>query len=523
MDQKPLLEVRNLNIQFPNKSGFHTVVENISFELQQGEILGIVGESGSGKTMTALSIIGLLSNAAHVSEGSLLFSEKELLSMNEKERRSLKGNEISMIFQEPMTSLNPVMKIGKQVEEVLHLHDKFPKEKLRKKTLEMLRNVGLDADLVYQKYPHQLSGGMRQRVMIAMAMICEPKLMIADEPTTALDVTVQEQILQLIQKLNQEHGTAVIFISHDLGVVKSICSRAVVMCKGKIVESGSVEELFHNPKKDYTKKLLEAVPARQKNKSHNSFIMDRQRTEVLVVDGLNVYYKEKQNRPLEGPIRRQVLKDISCKLYKGEILGIVGESGSGKSTLAKSIVGLVDDLTGTITTNGLNPQMVFQDPYGSLNPSKKIEWILEEPLKIQGGYTKDERKRKVKEILEQVGLEEQYAKRYVSQLSGGQRQRIGIACALMSNSKVIILDEPVSSLDVTVQMQILKLLLHLREKYELSYLFISHDLNVIRQMCDRVCVLYHGEIIETAEVEELFCNPKQNYTKALLESVPKWW
>ncbi len=516
-----LLEVQDLRIVFPKKKKLHTVLEGVSFELMEGEILGIVGESGSGKTMTALSVIDLLSKEARIQEGRIFFGGNDILQMQEQERRKLKGKEISMIFQEPMTSLNPVLKIGDQIEEMIRLHLNLDKKNWRRKVLESLEQVGLsNFDEVYEKYPHQLSGGMRQRVMIAMAMICEPKLLIADEPTTALDVTVQAQILHLIQKLNQEHGTAVIFISHDLGVIKHICNRALVMNEGKIVESGTMEQLFGDPKEEYTKKLLEAVPTKDnKLRPTNSNLSPEV---ILEVKQVNAFYQEKQKSILAAKERRQILDQVSLSLHKGEILGIVGESGCGKSTLAKTIVGLTDDYTGEIKTNGLRPQMVFQDPYGSLNPVKKVGWILEEPLKIQGGYTKLEREEKVLALLKQVGLQEKHAGRYVSELSGGQRQRVGIACAIICNAKVVILDEPVSSLDVTVQMQILKLLQKLRKEYDLSYLFISHDLNVIYQMCDRVCVMYQGKIVETGDVEQLFQHPQHDYTKSLLESIPTW-
>lgn len=514
MDEKYLLEVKNLNIGFDN----NYVVDNISFTMEQGEILGIVGESGSGKTMTALAIMGLLPKNAKIAGDEIMFCGRNLLTLADREFRNLKGKELSMIFQEPMTSLNPVRKVGVQVEEMLIKYETMEKQQRRQRVIQIFEEVGLmNASPIYHQYPHQLSGGMRQRVMIAMAMICRPKLMIADEPTTALDVTIQAQILELIQKLNREYNTSILFISHDLGVVKSICSRALVMCQGKIVEEGSVEELFYRPKEKYTRKLIEAVPGKNKRILHTMVLEEE--SAVLEIHQLNTFYEEKQKKLFSGKKKKQILKNVELTLKKGEILGIVGESGSGKSTLAKAVTGLLKDMQGSIELNGIKPRMVFQDPYSSLNPVKKIGWILEEPLKIKGGFTKKQREEKVFRILEQVGLEKEHAGRYIYELSGGQRQRVSIANAIILNAGIIVLDEPVSALDVTVQAQILKLLLNLREEYQLSYLFISHDLNVIRQVCDRVCVMYQGEIVETADVEELYHNPSHDYSRKLLQSI----
>lgn len=543
----PIIKVEDVTIGFNHKGGTNKVVDKVSFQLEEGEILGIVGESGSGKTMTALAIMGLLSNDAEVLEGSILFEHKDLLKLKPEELRKINGNQISMIFQEPMTSLNPVITIGHQIEEMLLLHESgLHLNERRKRILEALQEAGLrEVDELYHKYPHQLSGGMRQRVMIAMAMICNPKVLIADEPTTALDVTIQSKILKLIKKLNQEHGTSVILISHDLGVIKSICKNALVMQDGKIVESGLVEDIFSKPGKEYTKKLLAAMPTRDKKKKGS---MDNEKkTEVsdskeavvkydeksdtealsktdevgtiLEVKDLDVFYEDNSKKIFSKRKRKKVVNKVSLSVKYGEILGIVGESGSGKSTLAKAIAGLIKEVSGEIELNHVKPQMVFQDPYGSLNPAKKVSWILEEPLKLAGGYTKAERKEKVLQVLNEVGLNEKYGDRYISQLSGGQRQRVAIGAALIQNSKLIVLDEPVSALDVTVQAQILELLKKLRAEHDLSYLFISHDLNVIYQMCDRVCVMYQGEIVETAAIDTLFQQPNHPYSKKLLETI----
>ncbi len=540
-EKKFLLTAEHITIGFPHKGEMNKVVNDVSFRLREGEILGIVGESGSGKTVTALAIMGLLNiktttyktplfpKEATILEGSLLFEDKELLKIKPEEFRKLKGKQISMIFQEPMSSLNPVMTIGYQVEEMLVLHETELNQMERKeKTLTALREADLaDVETIYNQYPHQLSGGMRQRVMIAMAMICNPKLLIADEPTTALDVTIQKKILELIKKMSETHGTSVILISHDLGVIRNICTRACVMQDGRIVEEGFVEELFTNPSKDYTKKLIAAMPSREnKNVKSIEVILENHKDKleqlgqenILEVQNLNIYYTDTPSKPLEKKKKKQVVENVSLTLAHGEVLGIVGESGCGKSTLAKAIVGLIEEKTGDIILNSSKPQMVFQDPYGSLNPAKKVSWILEEPLKLVGGYNKKERKAKVLQTLSEVGLEGNYSERYLSQLSGGQRQRVAIGVALIQNSKFIVLDEPVSALDVTVQAQILDLLKKLRKEYDLSYLFISHDLNVIYQMCDRVCVMYQGKIVETATIEELYHNPQHPYSKKLLEA-----
>jgi len=558
----PLIKVEDVTIGFRHKGSVSKVTDKVSFQLGEGEILGIVGESGSGKTMTALAIMGLLSKDAEVLEGSILFEHKDLLKLKQEELRKINGNQISMIFQEPMTSLNPVITIGHQIEEMLLLHEpELHSDERKKRVLEALQEADLkESESLFHKYPHQLSGGMRQRVMIAMAMICSPKVLIADEPTTALDVTIQAKILKLIKKLNEEHGTSVILISHDLSVIKSICKRALVVQDGKIVEEGTVEDIFSHPVKDYTKKLLTAMPGREKKKLYNeaaeketyqgdskkleierikkterncteSEIEAKRKSEIkevrntdkevtiLEVHDLDVYYEENVKKVFAKKKFKKVVNKVSLSVKYGEVLGIVGESGSGKSTLAKAITGLIKDVSGEIKLKDKKPQMVFQDPYGSLNPTKKVSWILEEPLRIAGGYTRQERKEKVLQILKEVGLKEKYGERYLSQLSGGQRQRVAIGAAIIQNSRLIVLDEPVSALDVTVQAQILELLKKLREEHDLSYLFISHDLNVIYQMCDRVCVMYQGEIVETADAWDLFHKPNHPYSKKLLETM----
>ncbi|HEX3022897.1 MAG TPA: ABC transporter ATP-binding protein, partial [Lachnospiraceae bacterium] len=355
-------------------------------------------------------------------------------------------------------------------------------------------------------------------------MICKPKLMIADEPTTALDVSVQAQILQLIKRLNREHGVSVILISHDLGVIRNTCDRTIVMSNGRIVEQGDVNDIFRNPKEEYTRKLIQAVPTLkdrlQEKKSDTRKDNEEVRimeAPILSVNNLNVYYQE--NGLLKKKDRKQIVNEATFTVQSGEIVGIVGESGSGKTTLGKAITGLNPNMEGDISLSERHPQMVFQDPYSSLNPAKKVGWILEEPLRIQGGYTKQQRLQKVNKILSEVGLPEDTRHRFVSQLSGGQRQRVSIAAALMLQSKFVVLDEPVSALDATIQKQIIELLLQIREQYGLTYLFISHDMNVIHEICDRVIVMLQGRIVEQGDVDEVFHDPKHEYTKKLLDAV----
>ncbi len=490
-----MLEVKHLSISFPEKERENKVVLDSSFTIEKGEILAIIGESGSGKSMTALSIIGLLPKDAKVS-GEVLLEDRNLLGLSESERRDIRGKRISMIFQEPMTSLNPVMKIGKQLEEPLLLHTNLSKEERRQIVYQKLEQAGLkDAEKICSYYPHQLSGGMRQRAMIAMALVCQPELMIADEPTTALDVIVQEQILKVLKKINQEEKTSILFISHNLKVVKDFCDRILVMQDGEIVEEGTPEQIFHAPKHPYTQKLLDSIPKKVKRPE-----IYLHTPKVLEIEHLNVFYPDEKQGFLKRK-KHQVLYDISFDIKEGEVVGLIGGSGCGKSTLSKAILGLLPWKEGEIKHYTDFPQMVFQDPYGSLNPAKKIGWILEEPLKIQKKFTKEERKQKVIMMLEKVGLEEKYRRRYPRELSGGQRQRVGIALSLILGSRFIIADEPVSALDVTVQAQILKLLLQLKEEFQLSYLFISHDMDVIAQMCDRVFQMKDGRLyaVESGE------------------------
>jgi oligopeptide/dipeptide ABC transporter ATP-binding protein len=369
----------------------------------------------------------------------------------------------------------------------------------------------MQPEVLVDKYPHQLSGGMRQRVMIAMAIINHPDLIIADEPTTALDVTVQAQILNLLKKIHRETGSSILFISHDLNVIKEICQKVVVMYRGVVVEEGDVRQVLKNPKHEYTRKLVASMPDDMKKEIGQDVLMK--------VSHLNVYYKESKRLFSDKKERKHVVKDMSFEVYNGEILGIVGESGCGKSTLAKTIVGLNTEFDGTIDMKELKPQMVFQDPFSSLNPARKIGWIMEEPLKLKGIKDKKQRQQMVIQMLEDIGLDASFASRYARELSGGQRQRISIGLALMRGEKLIIADEPVSALDVTVQSQILSLLIKLHDERKLTYMFISHDLNIVRHMCHRVIVMYLGQIVEMADVEELYNHPCHPYTKMLFDCI----
>lgn len=524
----PLLDIKNLRIAFQVKQdtdGFFTtayeqeVVHGIDFCVEKGQILGLVGESGSGKSVSSLSILKLLPEGAKITADKMNFDGIELLSQNDAQWQALRGDRISMVFQEPMTSLNPVLTIEKQVEEGLLLHEeeryKENKELRRERVMEVLAEAGLsNPEELLKKYPHQLSGGMRQRVMIAIAMINRPELLIADEPTTALDAATQEIILELLKYYCETYKTAILFISHDLSLVARLCDRVLVLKNGKVVERGTKDDIFYRPKQEYTKQLMAAAKGKQLA-ADDSTTGNFDET-LLTLKNATIEYREKTFFGKEKITT--AVKNVSFELYKGEVLGLVGESGSGKSTISKALTGLLPLTKGELirAKSTGTPRMVFQDPYGSLNPAHKIGWILEEPLKIQGGYTKEERKRLVMEALKEVELEEAHAKRYVRELSGGQRQRVAIAAALIQKPEIVILDEPVSALDVTVQGQILELLYRLKEEHGISYLFVSHDMNVIRRVCDRVIVLYRGEIVETGATASVFERPEHPYTKELL-------
>ncbi len=492
-----MVKIENLSVAF----GGSEVVKNVSFTIKDGEILGVVGESGSGKSVTALTLMGLVSRNAEITSGRILFDSVTLREagkpLDEALYRSYQGNEISMIFQEPMTSLNPTKRAGVQVEEMLLLHTALEKEERKKRVLESFASVGLsNPEKVYESYPHELSGGMRQRVMIAMAILLHPDLVIADEPTTALDVTIQRQIVSLLKEINTKERN------------------------GCVVEQGETEQIFRAPEQEYTKRLMEAVPSRMKPRVS---VFEREAgkregespRQVLTVKDLSVFYQEGGNSPFSKKKHRCVVEGANFCVYEGESLGLVGESGCGKTSLSKAVLGIHRDITGEIHHETKRPQMVFQDPYSSLNPSKTIGWLLQEPLRVER-VPKADREAAAYDMLHRVGLEDSYFHRKPSQLSGGQRQRISIAQALIAHPGFVVADEPVSALDVTIQAQIMELLQKLQQEMKLSYLFISHDINVVYHMCDRIMVMKAGHIIETGKTEEIFRSPKEPYTRLLL-------
>ncbi len=509
-----ILEVKDLNIAFHDHTLPETVVVDVDLQVYEGDMLGIVGESGSGKTMTALAINGLLNRHDIQKKGEITYKGVDLLTCARNELRQIQGNDISIIFQEPMTSLDPVQKIGRQVEEPLRLHEKLSEETYKERALEALRLVELPSpEEIYERYPHELSGGQRQRVMIAAAMICKPRILIADEPTTALDVTIQEQIVELLKKLNQNEKTAILFISHDLSLVRKLCSKVAVMKDGYVVEAGDTEEIFRNPRHAYTKELIAAIPAigvKEYEKKSDEIIVSAR--------NLNSYYPARTGKLFGKRKKVQILKDVSFDLYKGEILGLVGESGCGKSTLSKVLLGMVKDTEGSFVNKDAHPQMVFQDPYGSLNPGKTIGWILQEPLRNFTDLSDTICEEKARNMLKRVGLSEELMDRYPNQLSGGQRQRVCIGAALMAEPGFLIADEPVSALDVHIQEQVLSLLKELHDQIGVSILFISHDLRVVYRVCDRVMIMKEGRIIESGVTDEVFLHPKEEYTRQLLRT-----
>jgi peptide/nickel transport system ATP-binding protein len=529
----PLLSIENLTVALPAGERSHAV-SGVNLSLDAGEILCIVGESGSGKSITASAVMGLLpSDLLKIESGAIRYAGRDLLRLGENEMRRLRGARIGMIFQEPMTSLNPVMKIGRQIEEVLEAHD-VPKAERSARALALLDAVGLpDPAGIAERYPFRLSGGQRQRAMIAMAIALEPDILIADEPTTALDVTTQAQILKLIRDLQRERGMGVLFITHDFGVVADIADRVAVMQKGKLVELGRVDEILVNPTHPYTRSLIEAVP---RFRSEAEQAPDASQ-EVLAVKGLTKVYHA--GGGFFGAAREtKAVDDVSFSISRGETLGLVGESGSGKSTIGQCIMRLHSLDGGTVLFNGINvaqakgatlhayrakAQMIFQDPFASLNPRHKVgRSIMAGPL--AHGVDKATAARRMERLLERVGLKASAADRYPHEFSGGQRQRIGIARALAVEPDLLVADEAVSALDVSVQAQVLELLREIRDEFRLAMLFITHDLRVASQICDRVIVLHKGRIVEEGEVTSVFQSPRDPYTQRLLAAVPgKTW
>ncbi|KZE53283.1 ABC transporter ATP-binding protein [Rossellomorea marisflavi] len=526
-----ILKVDNLHISFQSKEEEFDAVRGVSFEVKKGETLGIVGESGSGKSVTARSIMRLLpSPPSYMKEGEITFLGENLAEKTEKEMESIRGRDIGMIFQDPMTSLNPTIRIGNQIAESLMKHQDLSREQAKKEAIDILKQVGIrNSEERYSQYPHEFSGGMRQRVMIAIALACRPTLLIADEPTTALDVTIQKQILNVMKHMQERFGTSIILITHDLGVVAGMCDSVVVMKEGEIVERGTTEEIFASPRHPYTKKLLNALPRLDEpKKSKKDPSPDK--PPLLDVSSLRQHFDLGKGHTLKA------VDDISFFIREGETLGLVGESGSGKSTTGRAILRLNEPTGGVVTYEGMSVngmtkremkamrrhmQMIFQDPYASLNPRFKVMDIIGQALDIHGlCKTKQDRKRRVEELLEMVGLQASHAKRYPHEFSGGQRQRIGIARALAVEPKFIVCDEPLSALDVSIQAQIVDLLQDLQKRLGLTYLFIAHDLSMVKHISDRVAVMYAGKIVELAESEELYANPQHPYTKSLLSAIP---
>ncbi len=523
----PLLKVENLSVDFSTPGGLFHAVKDVSFEIGAGETLALVGESGSGKSVCALSILQLLPYpVARHPGGSIRFEGTELLGAPDATLRGIRGNDIAMIFQEPMTSLNPLHNIEKQINEVLFVHKGLSKSAARARTLELLKLVGLaDAENRLNSYPHELSGGQRQRVMIAMALANEPKLLIADEPTTALDVTIQAQILELLDDLKARFGMSMLFITHDLGIVRKMADRVCVMSQGEIIEEETTRDLFKNPKHEYTKHLLDAEP------SGAALAPAADAPRIMRTEELKVYFPIKA-----GVFRKTVdyikaVDGITVEVREGETVGVVGESGSGKTTLGLAILRLISsdgpiEFEGTqiegLSTGELRPlrremQIVFQDPYGSLSPRMSIAQIIEEGLKVHGiGANARERDEMIVKVMEEVGLDPATRHRYPHEFSGGQRQRVAIARALVLRPKFIVLDEPTSALDRSVQAQIIDLLRDLQARYKLTYLFISHDLKVVRAISNQVIVMRNGKVVEQGSADEIFDRPREAYTKALM-------
>ncbi|MCB0478140.1 MAG: ABC transporter ATP-binding protein [Crocinitomicaceae bacterium] len=577
MEEDKLLEINNLTVEFITEEGIQTAVNDVSFSLGRGKTLGIVGESGSGKSVTCLSIMRLIQRPpGRIPSGEIIFqydsnTNIDLLKTSKRKIRDFRGNLISMIFQEPMTSLNPVHKCGAQIVESINMHYKVSKKAAKQRALKLLEEVEIkEPEKIFDSYPHQISGGQKQRVMIAMAMSCNPKLLIADEPTTALDVTVQKSILNLMKRLQEKHGTSIIFITHDLGVIAEIADEVAVMYNGEIVEKGTVKEIFTSAKHPYTKGLIACRPPLDKRLKHLPTVEDflnmdkSDEKEVQELIRANIVSSEERSKSLETiyqkePILRvknlskdyvisrnfkgkitkskHAVKNISFDLFPGETLGLVGGSGCGKTTLGRTLLNLIPATEGEVIFKGKDLlkldrkgqrairkeiQIIFQDPYSSLNPRMTIGDAIMEPMVVHHiGKDKKERKEKAIELLQKVGLHAKHFERYPHEFSGGQRQRICIARTLAVEPEFIICDESVSALDVSVQAQVLNLLNDLKKEFGFTYIFISHDLSVVKFMSDRIIVMDQGEMIELGEADELYENPQSKITKELIESVPK--
>ncbi|MDX1733570.1 MAG: ABC transporter ATP-binding protein [Halioglobus sp.] len=519
-----MLQVDNLSVSFHTRMGVTQAVNGVGFEVRAGEITAIIGESGSGKSVACYSLLGLVPQPpGRIDSGTALFEGRDLLQLDSRELRAIRGRDIALVFQDPMTCLNPYMTIGRQLMEPLRYHGKVSRDAARERALALLDEVGIhDSRKTFDDFPHQLSGGMRQRVMIAMALINEPKLLIADEPTTALDVTIQAQILQLLAKLQETREIGIIFISHDLAVVADIADRIVVMEEGVVVESGDREAIFRHAAHPYTQKLLDAIPTSAK--APQPLPGDN----LVEVRGLKTWFGQ-------GPATVKAVDDVSFVIRRGEVLGLVGESGSGKSTIGRSLLRLVPVTAGSISFDGTElttlekgdllsmrrrMQIIFQDPFASLNPRMTVFDTLAEPLLLHGIESRGSVAAAVMRLMDEVGLARAFTRKYPHEFSGGQRQRIAIGRALATRPEFIVADEPVSALDVTIQAQILELMSELGREHGLTMLFISHDLAVVRQVADRIMVMHRGKIVEEAPGAELFTAAREDYTRALLDSIP---
>lgn len=529
MSSKTILSVNNLSVSFTTNDGIVDAVKNVSFDLKAGETLSIVGESGSGKSVSTNALMKLLpDNAILHTNSSIMFEGSSILDKTEREMQSIRGDRIGMIFQEPMTSLNPYMRVGIQVAEAIMCHRPVDRRKAKARVLELFELVHMpEPEKAYSKYPHEFSGGQLQRIMIAMALINEPDILIADEPTTALDVTVQAEVLHLIKEIQAQMGMAILFITHDLGVVKHFADRVIVMCKGEVVEEGETQTLFEDPKHEYTRMLINSIPKGSKDPISESA------TQLLKADDIRVKFLITSHFIASKNEYFEAVKGISLELKQGETLGIVGESGSGKSTLGRALIGLLPS-TGKIEYKGQDMalltnkerfelkkdvQMVFQDPYGSLSPRMTIGEIITEGLTVhQPMLSKKERMQKARDVLREVRLDPASINRYPHEFSGGQRQRIAIARALILEPSFILLDEPTSALDRSVQLTVIDLLKDLQKKHNIGYLFISHDLSVVKALSDRVLVMQKGEVMEQGTAENVFQNPKNDYTKKLIDA-----